>query len=286
MTTALNPAARISLSAKDLKRILRALQPAISRDEARYYICGICLEFSHHEGVTMTATDGYRLISYALGDGGTPAHSCAVILARKAVTIALKRLGRAKGQCELLVLSSTNVKLAYNGELVALECIDGTYPDWRRVVPDARHLENSINISQSKLKSALLPLIKEASEWQGRNLTAKLRFAEEKPVEISGTFSRPTFQEREYTVSRGKNRGTKRIKRFLAGQTETRPFEVTVCTGLIAGQAEVGINVRYLYDFLRCIKGSLTLCVRDCRSPILVGASDGATRVFMPYRLA
>lgn len=277
-------AARIQMTVANFKRALRVVANAISKEETRYYLNGAYIEFGMLEGVTLTTTDGHRLVSVVLGANERPSYRANAIISRDGIKKALKRLARAKGNCEIIVMGPMNVKIAYCGELIALECIDGTFPDWRRVVPHAYDTTCSISLNPKELRAALLPLIKEATQWQGRNLTAKFSIAKDQWLKISGNLHRPTWREETYTVTRGKRRGEKATRRVKDGE-ESKPFETVVCPGPIVSSIEIGFNARYLYDLVEYAKGPVTLHMADSASPMRLEASDGATRILMPCRL-
>lgn len=98
--------------------LLKAALYCASSEESRYYLRGIFLSTSGH----MVATDGHRLFCAKLVESP----SADVIVPYDAVTAALKMVGaRVK---EIDVDGTKVASIIYTP-------VDGTFPDWRRVVP-------------------------------------------------------------------------------------------------------------------------------------------------------
>jgi len=116
-------------------RALRAVLVAVSTEETRYYLNGINLEFTP-DGVVMAATDGHRMIvlRQPYGEHAATAAHASVIVPRDLV---------AKLKIKLKTLDTTDLTIADDGRLTFEHAgesfggsrIDGTFPDYRRIVP-------------------------------------------------------------------------------------------------------------------------------------------------------
>jgi len=116
-------------------RALRATLVAVSTEETRYYLNGINLEFTP-DGVVMAATDGHRMIvlRQPYGEHGATGAHASVIVPRDLV---------AKLKIKLKTLDTTTLTIADDGRLTFEHAgesfggsrIDGSFPDYRRVVP-------------------------------------------------------------------------------------------------------------------------------------------------------
>jgi len=116
-------------------RALRAVLIAVSTEETRYYLNGINLEFTP-DGVVMTATDGHRMIvlRQPYGEHAATAAHASVIVPRDLV---------AKLKIKLKTLDTTDLTIGDDGKLLFEHAgesfggsrVDGTFPDYRRVVP-------------------------------------------------------------------------------------------------------------------------------------------------------
>ena len=115
---------------------------AISTEETRYYLNGIFLHVTDEERPLLraAATDGHRLARFTLprpdGAEGMPD----VIVPRKAVAELRKLLEeKLDGNVEIS-LSASKIRFTLAGEggtVLTSKLIDGTFPDYSRVIPTA-----------------------------------------------------------------------------------------------------------------------------------------------------
>ncbi len=138
---------RTSFTAKagTLRRLFDKSKFAISTEETRYYLNGVYMHTADGEGgpvLRCVATDGHRLarIDAPLPDGaeGMPG----VIVPRKTVGELRKLLDEDDAEIAVSV-SETKVRFATPDIALTSKVIDGTFPDYSRVIPtaNARRLE-------------------------------------------------------------------------------------------------------------------------------------------------
>ena len=116
-------------------RALRAVLVAVLTEETRYYLNGINLEFTP-DGVTMCATDGHRMIVLRQPYGehaATGAHA-SVIVPRDLVA-KLKVRNKVVEETTLTIADDGRLTFEHAGESYGGARVDGTFPDYRRVVP-------------------------------------------------------------------------------------------------------------------------------------------------------
>lgn len=109
---------------------LNRLIPFISGEEIRYYLCGVCL----HEldgKLACIATDGHRLARQLVACKA-PVDMARSILPRAAVEV-LRDIGRGR-ECEL-AMTARHMRFVFGNVTVESRLIDGTYPDYNRVIP-------------------------------------------------------------------------------------------------------------------------------------------------------
>lgn len=99
--------------------LLKAALVCASSEETRYYLRGVYLTTSGH----LVTTDGHRMFVARLAERPT----ADVIVPYVDVTMALKLAGRAK-DVEIDLAANRIGQIQYTP-------VDGTFPDWRRVVP-------------------------------------------------------------------------------------------------------------------------------------------------------
>lgn len=112
-------------------KLLKAAAIATSTDKTRFYLSGVAVQ-AGDTGVYIVATDGHRALAFrqsseahAPVDIIIPTDIIAGIKASKYVEIA-----------ELTRESDTRWRIEYCGAAISFAPIDGTFPDWRRIVPN------------------------------------------------------------------------------------------------------------------------------------------------------
>lgn len=126
--------------------LFRIAMLCASKEETRYYLRGVYVEPHHVKGVTMVATDGHKLI--VLHDESGVADESAIINLGDALKLCKPKRGErgrdvriGTGESDATIcetfedkdgtLTDTPLGMAYGVR------IDGSFPDYRRVVPKA-----------------------------------------------------------------------------------------------------------------------------------------------------
>lgn len=121
-----------------LAKMLQKVSMAISTEETRYYLNGIYMHFSEHAGnLVFVSTDGNRLVRYEVDAPSGVAEMPGVIIPRKTAA-ELNRLVKAKGCPEDVMVTVTSTGVSFligDDELIESKVIDGTFPDYTRVIP-------------------------------------------------------------------------------------------------------------------------------------------------------
>jgi DNA polymerase III subunit beta len=138
---------RFTLGASHLGSLFSTVQFAISTEETRYYLNGIYLHVAEAEGgaqLTAVATDGHRLARQrcpapAGAEGPWDSFMAGLILPRKTAGEVLAALKGAKdGKGEVTVEASpAKIRFILPGLTLTSKLIDGTFPDYTRVIPVA-----------------------------------------------------------------------------------------------------------------------------------------------------
>ena len=117
------------IEADELRRLFDLTAFAISTEETRYYLNGVYLHVV--DGVlTAVATDGHRLAKATTG--GTACDMHGVIVPRKTVV----ELGKVlDGGTVTVDVSETKIRFMSGATVIVSKVIDGTYPDYTRVIP-------------------------------------------------------------------------------------------------------------------------------------------------------
>ncbi len=246
---------RFSIGAADLKQLIDRTRFAISTEETRYYLNGIYLHAVVH-GVDApvmraVATDGHRLarVEVGLPDGATEIPG--VILPRKTVVELRKLIDETAGQIDI-ELSETKARFAFDDVVVTSKLIDGTFPDYERVIPvgNDKHLEVDPK-EFSKAVDRVATIATEKSRAVKLSLDKALLV-----VSASSPDSGSATEELEVNYD--------------------------------AGALEIGFNSRYLLDIAQQIDGEgCALEIADAASPTIIRDSGdpSALYVLMPMRV-
>ena len=245
---------RFTLPAADLKRLIEKTQFAISTEETRYYLNGIYLHTLEAGGSTVmraVATDGHRLARVEIpapkGSEGMPG----VIIPRKAVAEIVK-LVEDGSESITIELSSAKVRLTFDGVVLTSKLIDGSFPDYQRVIP----------AGNDKL------LVVERADFA-------------KAVDRVSTIS--SERGRAVKLAIGEGRLMLSVNNPDSGSA-TEEIEVAYD----AAPLDIGFNARYLLDITAQLDGDTALFkLADPGSPTIVQDREGATALYvlMPMRV-
>lgn len=130
-------AVNFTVGAAALRRLFDKTRFAISTEETRYYLNGVYMHVADGDDgrvLRCVATDGHRL---ARLDGELPSGAeemPGVIVPRKTVSEILRLLDDDDAQVAISV-SDTKVRFATSEITLTSKVIDGTFPDYMRVIP-------------------------------------------------------------------------------------------------------------------------------------------------------
>jgi DNA polymerase-3 subunit beta len=245
---------RFSLPAGDLKRLIDKTRFAISTEETRYYLNGIYLHAAESDGkpvLRAVATDGHRLarMENPLPEGaaGMPG----VIVPRKTVGELYKLIEDADGAVEIS-LSDTKMRFAFGAVVITSKLIDGTFPDYQRVIP----AENDKTLEvDGKLFMDAVDRVSTISSEKSR--AVKLAIEGERLV-------------------------------LSANSPENGSATEEVAASFSGEPLEIGFNARYLLDITSHIDGeNAQFVLADAGSPTIIRdvGDDAALFVLMPMRV-
>jgi len=242
------------LTASDLKWLIDRTQFAISTEETRYYLNGIYVHTLSVDGATMlraVATDGHRLalaqIEAPEGAAGMPG----VIIPRKTVG-ELQRLMDDPDAMLTVELSDTKVRVSFANVVLTSKLIDGTFPDYDRVIP-----KNNSKIMQVDRAdfAAAVDRVSTVSSERGRAVKLSL---EDGTLTLSVT---------------NPDSGTASDELPVAFEDES---------------LEIGFNSKYLLDITGQLSSeNATFAFADPGSPTLIHDGDASRTLYvlMPMRV-
>ena len=244
---------RFELPAATLRQIIDKTRFAISTEETRYYLNGIFLHVSDEAQPVLkaAATDGHRLARVTVprpdGAEGMPD----VIVPRKCVAELRKLLDEVDGSVELS-LSPTKIRFGLGAAILTSKLIDGTFPDYSRVIPTG---------NDKILK------IDPKSFMEGVDRVATIASEKTRAVKMALDRDKITL-----SVTSPEN-GT--ASEEVPGDYSAQTFEI-------------GFNARYLLDILGQVEGDLVeVHLADAAAPTLIRENDKAPALYvlMPMRV-
>jgi DNA polymerase-3 subunit beta len=244
---------QFELPAATLRQIIDKTRFAISTEETRYYLNGIFFHVSDDAQPVLkaAATDGHRLARVTVprpeGAEGMPD----VIVPRKCVAELRKLLEEVDGTVSVS-LSATKIRFDLGAALLTSKLIDGTFPDYSRVIPTGN--DKLLKLDPKSFMDGVDRVSTIASE---KTRAVKMALDRDK-ITLSVT----------------------------SPENGTASEEVP---GDYAAQAfEIGFNARYLMDILHQIDGDLVeVHLADAAAPTLIRENDSAPALYvlMPMRV-
>ena len=247
-----------TLTAGELRSLVDRTRFAISTEETRYYLNGIYLHTTKNDEVPVmraVATDGHRLARVEMvmpeGAAGMPG----IIVPRKTVIELRKLVDESEDEIQVS-LSETKIRFATGEAALTSKLIDGTFPDYDRVIPS-----NNDKILEVKCKE----------------------FAE--AVDRVSTISTEKSRAVKLAIVPGANGGSLAVS---ATSPENGTAVEEIDATYLAEPMEIGFNSRYLLDITAQIDGEgAQFAMSDSASPTIVRdrADPSALYVLMPMRV-
>lgn len=253
-------AVEFEMPAAGFKRLLDRTKHAMSNEETRYYLCGVFIQASPAGNNILrgVATNGHTL---GLADEPIAADTHvdtfdsipAVILPKKAVNALSGMLSGLEGNVKITM--SDNGLAVVMGNMLTLKTrvIDGTYPDYMRVIPQNNPLHSTLQSSQ-----VIQALDRVVTVIDQKSRSVRLEFATGQGLTITA-----------------------------AHATDGNAAEEEIDTAVDHEKIAIGFNAQYLMDTLKNLPDAVTIEMADNASPaILHDASDPSHKyVVMPMRV-
>jgi DNA polymerase-3 subunit beta len=245
---------RFTLASADLRKLIAKTQFAISTEETRYYLNGIFLHTLEVDGHTMlraVATDGHRLARVEIPAPAGAAGMPGIIVPRKTVT-EIQKLVEDIDADVAIELSTTKIRFTFGDVVLTSKLIDGTFPDYARVIPTGN--DKRLIVECGPFKNAVDRVSTISSE---RGRAVKLALADGKlTLSVTNPDSGSAVEELEVDY-------------------DSAPLDI-------------GFNARYLLDITQELDSDTALFkLADPGSPTVIQDRDGAAALYvlMPMRV-
>lgn len=243
-----------SMATGEIRKLIEHTQFAISTEETRYYLNGIFLHTVEEEGNTLiraVATDGHRLARSQTGAPDGSEGMPGIIIPRKAVG-EIQRLVEDPDAAVFVELSDSKIRLSVGETVLTSKLIDGTFPDYNRVIPTGNDKEL---ILDRETFAKAVDRVSTISSERGR--AVKLQLSEGQMV-------------------------------LSVNNPDSGTAEEEIAVGYTSDAIDVGFNSRYLLDITNQLSGDeAKFMLSDPGSPTLIhdSAESGAIYVLMPMRV-
>tara|TARA_E500000178_G_C16927511_1_gene710099 strand:+ start:32 stop:1147 length:1116 start_codon:yes stop_codon:yes gene_type:complete len=150
-----NSGTSISINSKILFKLIDKTKFAISNEETRYFLNGLYFNINRendHNVVTLVGTDGHRLAKFSYNLEIDIDEISGVIIPKKTIYELSKILSEIDDNVEILISSNKVIFLIGNIVFIS-KLIDGSFPDYKRVIPQNNN--NVLKINREILLSAV-----------------------------------------------------------------------------------------------------------------------------------
>ncbi len=245
------------LSADELIRIIDKTKFAVSNEETRYYLNGIFLHKAERNSIQFlraVATDGHRLAQYDIPLPQGAEDITGIIIPKKTIYELRKVLDDANGDVSVS-LNENKIKFSFNDLKVVSKVIDGTFPDYTKVIPQKN--DKNFETNNSDLKSAIDRVSAVAANEESKSKAIKFCI-ENNSLSLS-------------VESQSKGSANEMIDVNYSGD-----------------KVDIGFNSKYIIDICNEVDGDeISISLSDSISPaiILDKTDENLFFVLMPMRI-
>lgn len=255
-------------------RLIERVTGAVSTEETRYYLNGVYLHHLDGWNYRAIATDGHRLMFVDLALPDAKGELAGAIIPRKTVSVLLRALGKSRDPVRLAGGDGTHsnretstapsrpdlLRIAFSGKIgkaevtLSSKTIDGTYPDYTRVVPTGNDKTAVFKIADVRRA------IESVARTESRVRAIKMDF---KPDKCRFT---------SHFAEAGTDAGT----------------EIPCDHDMRADGLTIGFNGQYLQDMLGALRGEeVVFSFSDSAGPVIIRdpADTAFTGIQMPIRV-
>lgn len=240
-----------TIAAAELKALIENTRFAVSTEETRYYLNGIYLHLADGHMLRAVSTDGHRLARSQMDMPANAEMMPSVIVPRKVVGEMSKLIDEFEGDVKI-GLSDSRARFSFGSVDVTTKLIDGTFPDYQRVIPTENNHVMKVSVANFKESVDRVSTI---SAEKSRSVKMRLD-----PGMLTLFASSPD----------------------AANATEAVEVDYT------GPELEIGFNAKYLMDIAAQIDGDMMeFALSDASAPTIIRApgDDANLFVLMPMRV-
>jgi DNA polymerase-3 subunit beta len=245
------------LSSTELMRMIDKTKFAISNEETRYYLNGVFLHKAEKNSIEIlraVATDGHRLAQYDIPLPQGAEELTGLIIPKKTVHELRRILDDSSGDIAI-EMNENKIKFSFNNLIIISKVIDGTFPDYTKVIPSNN--DKTFTTNNDELKRAIDRVSAVAINEETKSKAIKLSIESNKILLSVDSLSKGSANE-EIDIEYDKEK------------------------------VEIGFNSKYLVDICNEIDGDeVCISLLDSISPaiILDKTDENLFFVLMPMRI-
>ena len=245
---------KIKINSRIFSKLIDKTKFAISNEETRYFLNGLyfnVFEENKKTNVTLVGTDGHRLAKFSYNINENINQVSGVIIPKKTINELSKLLSEIEEDIEIII-GPTKIIFYINNLVFLSKLIDGTFPDYKRVIPSKNN--NTIEVSRENLLSAVDRVSTIANE---KSPVIKFKLLKN-VINLN-------------TINNDNSTATEDIKLSYNGD-----------------EFEIGFNSKYIMDIVNNLEDeTITLKLKDSSSPIIAQEKSNPDLVYvlMPMRV-
>ncbi len=249
-----NTGVEIIINSKILFKLIDKTKFAISNEETRYFLNGLYFNITNEENkniVTLVGTDGHRLAKSSYEIKAKIDQVSGVIIPKKTIYELSKLLSEIDSDIKISI-SSTKIIFIIGDIIFISKLIDGSFPDYKRVIPTENR--NILTINRDKLLAAVDRVSTIANE---KSPVIKFKLLE-------NILNLNTINNESSTASE----------------------DLTI--SYIGDEIEIGFNSKYIMDILNNLDDNeISINLKDNTSPVIAqdNANTNLVYVLMPMRV-
>ena len=245
---------KITTKSQNIFNLIDKTKFAISNEETRYFLNGLYFSIINENDssmLTFVGTDGHRLAKFSISNNVKSDDLNGVIIPKKTINELYKLLSENSGDIDIEI--SSNKIIFYIDNLVFIsKLIDGTFPDYKRVIP--KNNNEILDVNRSHLLNAVDRVSTIVNE---KSPVIKFKLLKDL-INLS-------------TSNTDNSSATEDIEAKYAGK-----------------EIEIGFNAKYIMDILENLKeNEIQISFLDNSSPIIAKEKTNPDLIYvlMPMRV-
>lgn len=240
---------QIALPVNDIAQMLRHTSYAVSKDETRYVLNGVCFHIG--ESCDIVATDGRRLAKYSL-PGLTRTEPLQIVVPTKTVGIITQLLESCESSTDAQMrFTPQHIEVCVDTTTLISRLIDGHFPNYQQVIP--KSCEAAVEVDRKVFLNAI-------------NLAAVV-----------------TEKTKQSVVKLHFDKGTLGVSAVTAEIGEVNDVIDVTYDG---EPIELSFNPTYLTDVCGNVAtDTITIEISNARSPVVMRSGENFLCVIMPLRM-